>query len=250
MRPAPEKSSQNGAKAVESGEFAVQENVAGRRILLADDSADIRALVAAYLEHTPHHLEVAADGKAAVEKFCAGRFDLVLMDVEMPGMDGYTATRAARQWEASRGLPRAIILALTGGAMDEDVSASVGPVYDAQISKPFRMQTFLQLIEDHLKVSGAIRVSLSPGIERLVPEYLEDRKSELSVLEWALAAGDFDTIRVLGHQLKGSGTPYGFAALSQIGRGLESAARSQSPGEVRRQIAALGDYLARVKMAG
>jgi len=77
-------------------------------ILLVDDSEDIRALVAAYLEHTPHQLEMAADGQAAVEKFCPGHFDLVLMDVQMPVMDGHTAARAIRQWEAGQGTARAV----------------------------------------------------------------------------------------------------------------------------------------------
>ena len=53
----------------------------------------------------------------------------------------------------------------------------------------------------------------------------------------------------MGHHLRGSGTPYGFAALSQIGKGLEAAARSQLADEIRRQIAALGDYLARVTLS-
>ncbi len=247
MRPASEKCPHDDARVIESAGFPISAP-APHRILLADDSADIRALVAAYLEHTPHYLEVAADGQTAVEKFCAGHFDLVLMDVQMPVMDGFTAAGAIRRWEAKRGVRRAIILALTGGAADEDALASLEPVCDALLNKPFRMQAFLQAIEDHLKLSGVIRVSLSPGIERLVPKYLDDRKSELSVLESALMAGDFDTIRVLGHQLKGSGTPYGFTALSQIGKSLELAGESQSPGEVRRQMSALGDYLARVKV--
>jgi HPt (histidine-containing phosphotransfer) domain-containing protein len=122
------------------------------------------------------------------------------------------------------------------------------PVYDAQISKPFRIRAFLGVFEDHLKVRDVIRVRLSPGIERLVPVYLDDRKAEVSILETALAAGDYDTIRVLGHQLKGSGTPYGFAALSQIGRSSEWAAENQSPGEIRKHLATLADYLARIKV--
>jgi len=236
--------------ASESMGFPNPHDAPGRRILLADDSEDIRALVAAYLEHTPHHLDIAADGQAAVEKFCSGRFDLVLMDIQMPVMDGYAAARAIRQWEAKRGAPRATIVALTGGSLDEDAASTGEPVCDAHLSKPFLMQTFLEAIEDHLKARDVIPVSLSPGIERLVPEYLENRKAEVQILEMALAAGDYESIRVLGHHLKGSGTPYGFAALSQIGKRLESAAESRLPDEVGRQIAALGDYLARVKMGG
>ena len=236
--------------ASESMGFPRPHHAPGRRILLADDSEDIRALVAAYLEHTPHHLEAAPDGQAAVEKFCSGSFDLVLMDIQMPVMDGYAAARAIRQCEAKRGAPRTMIVALTGGSLDEDAASTGEPVCDAQLCKPFLMQTFLEAIEDHLKARDIIPVSLSPGIERLVPEYLENRRAEVQILEMALAASDYESILVLGHHLKGSGTPYGFAALSQIGKGLESAAERRSHEEVRRQIGTLGDYLARVKMAG
>ena len=240
--------SEKGAQEVEPAGLPAPKNTAGRRILLADDSKDIRALVAAYLEHTPHQLEMAADGQAAFEKFCSDHFDLVLMDVQMPVMDGYTAARAIRQWEAQRAAPRAIILALTGGVMDEGASSGGEPVCEAQLRKPFRMGAFLQAIEDHLKPRDAIRVSCLPGIENLVPGYLASRKAEVHVLKTTLEAGDYGTIRILGHHLKGSGKPYGFAAISQIGRSIEEAAGRQAADEVRRQIAALEDYLARVKV--
>ena len=99
-----------------------------------------------------------------------------------------------------------------------------------------------------MKPRDAIRVSCPPRIENLVPGYLASRKAEVLVLQAALADGDYKTIRVLGHQLQGSGKPYGFAAIGQIGRSLESAARRQAADEIRRQIAALEDYLARVKV--
>jgi CheY-like chemotaxis protein len=250
MRPTTENRPQIGAPPAEAAVAPAPENAAGRRILLGDDSEDIRALVAAYLEHTPHQLEMAADGQAAVEKFCSGQFDLVLMDVQMPVMDGYTAARAMRQWETKRGVPRAIILALTGGAMEEGTSSGGEPICDAQLSKPFRMGTFLQAVEDHLKAHDANRVPSPSGIERLVPGYLASRKAEVHVLETAFASSDYQTIRVLGHNLRGSGNPYGFPAISRIGRCLESAAGTQSPDEIQLQIAALRDYLARVQVAG
>ena len=70
--------------------------------------------------------------------------------------------------------------------------------------------------------------------------------AEVHVLQTALESGDYETIRVLGHNFRGSGTPYGFATISHIGRSLEWPAERQSPDEIRRQIAALGDYLAQV----
>src|SRR6266849_1488751 len=133
MKPSVAICSPNGVRPVEPAGLPAPENAARRRILLVDDSEDIRALVAAYLEHTPHQLEMAADGQAAIEKFCSAPFDQVLMDGQMPVMDGYTAARAMRQWEAQRAIPRATILALTSGAMDEVASSGGEPVCDAQL---------------------------------------------------------------------------------------------------------------------
>ena len=128
-----------------------------------------------------------------------------------------------------------------------EVGASSGgePVCDAQLSKPFRMGTFLQAIqaiEDYLKPRDAICVSCLPGIERLVPGYLACRSEDGSQ-----SRRPRNHSRA-GHDLRGSGTAYGFAAISQIGRSLESAAGRQAADEIRRQIAALEDYLARVKV--
>src|SRR5208337_3851156 len=66
------------------------------KILMADDSNDNRALIRAYLKKTPYRLEEVEDGRQAIDKFIAGKFDLVLMDIQMPNVDGYEATAAIR----------------------------------------------------------------------------------------------------------------------------------------------------------
>src|SRR4029077_6555543 len=76
-----------------TGFLPCEQPAAGLRILLAEDSQFNQLLVSAYLKQTEWTLEIAADGQAAVDKFTSGRFDLVLMDVQMPVIDGYTATR-------------------------------------------------------------------------------------------------------------------------------------------------------------
>ena len=70
------------------------------RILLAEDSPDNRLLITAYFKRLPYQVETAENGKVAVEKFTSGRYDVVLMDIQMPVMDGYTAVRTIRAWEA------------------------------------------------------------------------------------------------------------------------------------------------------
>ena len=77
--------------------------IATRHILLADDSEDNRFLITEYLKHTPYLLEMAENGKIALDKMKAGHYDLVLMDAHMPVMDGYSATIAMRAWEQEQG---------------------------------------------------------------------------------------------------------------------------------------------------
>src|SRR5438132_110499 len=86
---------------------AVTNDQRALRILLAEDSQDNRLLVQSYLKHTPHHLDLADNGAIAVAKFKARGFDLVLMDMQMPIVDGYAATRAIKQWEKETGRPAA-----------------------------------------------------------------------------------------------------------------------------------------------
>ena len=75
--------------------------------------------MALYLRGTPHVMDCADNGITVVERYQTGGYDLVFMDLQMPGMDGYAATRAIRAWEEAHGLPRVPIVALTASADGE-----------------------------------------------------------------------------------------------------------------------------------
>ena len=95
------------------------------RILIAEDAPDNRLLVEVYLKSGPHVLSFVENGEAAVEAFMSdGPFDLVLMDMQMPVMDGLDATRAIRAVERERGLTPIPIIALTANARREDIERS------------------------------------------------------------------------------------------------------------------------------
>jgi len=87
-------------------------------------------------------------------------------------------------------------------------------------------------------------------ILELAPGYLANRNKELAVLRDALARGDFDTLRNLGHKMKGSGGGFGFERITELGGNLESAAKMQDALSAERIIAELRDYLDRVEITG
>ncbi|MEQ8662617.1 MAG: response regulator, partial [Gammaproteobacteria bacterium] len=123
------------------------------RILLVEDNPDNRMLIRAYLKKTPYAITEAENGAEAVAAFERATFDLVLMDVQMPVMDGYAATRAIRALERGAGRAPTTVLALTANAVKEDVERSLAAGCDAHLTKPIKKQVLLDTLAAHL--SGA-----------------------------------------------------------------------------------------------
>ncbi len=115
-------------------------------ILLVDDSPDNRVLIQAYLKNTPCQVEVAEDGESGVKKFTAGRYDLVLMDMHMPVIDGYSATRAIRKWEREHSVKATPIIALTAYALKEEIQKSLAAGCSSHLTKPIRKAVLMEAI--------------------------------------------------------------------------------------------------------
>jgi HPt (histidine-containing phosphotransfer) domain-containing protein len=96
--------------------------------------------------------------------------------------------------------------------------------------------------------AGTVRrvVRVSALLEDLVPGFLENRRADVEVIDGALARGDFESLERLGHRLKGDGGGYGFPVISEIGRGLEHAARDRDAAAIRALSRELSEYLASV----
>jgi len=116
------------------------------RILLVEDSEDNRFLMIAYFKHTHYEVDIAENGEMAVEKFKAREYDLVLMDMQMPVMDGYTATRIIRSWEGAQGRRHTPIIALTAFALKEDEEKSLAAGCDSHLNKPIKKAKLLETI--------------------------------------------------------------------------------------------------------
>ncbi|MBI4902318.1 MAG: response regulator [Acidobacteria bacterium] len=127
------------------------------RILLAEDNAVNRKLVTRLLERQGHQILCANDGRQAIQQYESGVFDLVLMDLQMPEMDGYEATSAIRAIQARRGL-RVPILALTANVMQGDRERCIAAGMDDHISKPVQLPELLKKIEAFCGVAPAVTV--------------------------------------------------------------------------------------------
>ncbi len=119
------------------------------RILVADDSEDNRFLMQAYLKSMPYHIDFATDGRLALDMATKGHYEVILMDMNMPVMDGYAATQAIRQWETDHGVPPMTILALTASATKQDAQRAVSAGCTAHLAKPIRKGTLLQALADY-----------------------------------------------------------------------------------------------------
>jgi signal transduction histidine kinase/CheY-like chemotaxis protein/HPt (histidine-containing phosphotransfer) domain-containing protein len=221
----------------------------GLRILLADDSEDNRFVIQSYLKNTGCSIDMAEHGRMAVEKFQCGKYDIVLMDVEMPEMDGYAATRMIRQHEKESGAQPTPVLALTAHAFQEAVNRSLEAGFTAHLTKPIRRATLIEALNKFAPVSAAgagsprIHVAVAASLEDLVPNYLDKRRKDLPKFTGALEAEDFETLRRLGHNLKGSGGSYGFQVLTEIGAAIEASARDRNGPAIRAKVEELARYL-------
>ena len=135
-------------------------------VLLVEDSATNRFLIEAYLKNTPYHMDSAENGEIAVQKFVSGKYDLVLMDMQMPIMDGYTATQKIRQWESECGLRPTPIIALTAHALTEDAQKSLDAGCNAHLTKPVKKAELLEVMNNYAsrgELRGELIEDLTPG---------------------------------------------------------------------------------------
>ena len=230
----------------------------GLRLLLADDNPQNVQLVQAYLDGDGHQIDVVHDGAAAVERFRAQRYDVVLMDVQMPGMDGYRATAALRAIERERGDAPVPVIALTANAMPDDERRSLQAGCTAHLSKPFsraqlrrvlaseqpgdaaaprpEIVAFAQAPAPLPELAALAGFDLATALARMDGDmglYLRVLQSATSSLRgWderftqALDAGDLPGALRLAHDLKSTAATVGAVDLSRQAQGIESMLRT------------------------
>lgn len=120
-------------------------------ILYVDDSEDNHDLVRIYLKSFPWKLTFAEDGQKGYEAYKEGRFDIVLMDLNMPVMGGIESTRLIREAERVEHLPRAIIIAFTSSVLQTDIDAAIHAGCDSYLVKPIKKQNLVNIISRLMK---------------------------------------------------------------------------------------------------
>ena len=240
------------------------------RILLAEDYKHNQLIVQQFLKHTPFQIDIAENGEIALEKFQAGRYDLVLMDIQMPVMDGYTATRKIRAFEEQNQRKTTPIIALTAYALKDTPEKSLQAGCNAYLNKPVKKAQLLEYIVKYTNNApiteaaqfaeepqqtpeaesndGRVVVYIEPDFAEFIPEFFEDIRQDLRVMTEALQRRNYQEISRLGHSLKGAGGGYGFNTISEIARSLETAAKEERTDDVALWIKKLQEFIDEVRV--
>ena len=238
------------------------------RILVAEDTDENRELVSELLKKRGHSVVAVSDGRQALDELEKNHYDVVLMDEQMPRMDGLEATRAIRQKEKSTGKHQ-LVIALTGNVTEEDKQQRIEAGMDGFVPKPFEMHALFDTIEFLAAGTQMIPASSTPpsaptareryaekpaqaqppapmpiedvgahllrttgGNEKLVKSltksFLADAPKRLAAIRAALAAKNAAKLDTAAHALKGSVAIFGAQAAVTAAKNLEAMGRSRN----------------------
>jgi CheY-like chemotaxis protein/HPt (histidine-containing phosphotransfer) domain-containing protein len=211
----------------------------GSKILLVEDNPVNQRVAQRTLQNLGAVVTIANNGAEALERIGAEDFDAVLMDCQMPVMDGFTATQRIRELEARQGTKRLPIIALTANVMSEDRERCIAAGMDAHLGKPIEPAQLIEALNRFLKLPAA-----EPAVDRKALRELTggDAEFERELAETFVASGDqclaeilaalkvsdYDTVRKRAHSLKGASANIHARDLSHAASSLESAARENA----------------------
>jgi signal transduction histidine kinase/DNA-binding response OmpR family regulator len=224
----------------QTGAGALALGAAGRamRVLLAEDNFVNQRVAAGLLTRRGHHVTIAQNGREAIERIAGERFDLVLMDLQMPIMGGLEATGEIRRAERLTG-GHVRIVAMTAHAMDSDRERCLAAGMDGYLSKPFDPRKLFAVVEEVVLDDAA---QVGPGREMVFDEetlrlrledddlmagvirvFLADLPVQLAAIEQAVATGDLSALGAHAHALKGAASSITADEVFQAADRLETA---------------------------
>ncbi|MCR6495337.1 response regulator [Thermomonas sp. S9] len=246
------------------------------RVLLVEDNPVNLMVAQRLLQVLGAECDTAGNGQVALEKLEAGDYDLVLMDCQMPVLDGYAATRKWRELEQQRPTARRMpIVAMTANAMAGDRQKCLDAGMDDYLAKPVTRAELEQCIARWRGtrmpvpaslpspaelaersppvldggVLGELREVLGAEVDKIIAVYLEDAPRLIAQLERAAVSNDPIALRVAAHTLKSSSANVGATTLSNAARDLEHGARDGTLSEPSAAVAAIVAEFARVRAA-
>jgi len=229
-----------------------------RRVLVVDDDEFNRMVLRRFLPSPPFEVEVAVNGRAALDAARRNWPDAVLLDLEMPVMDGYEAAAKLREMEREGGRKRCTIVAISSNDEDAIIRRALAAGCDHYQVKPAPRETLLRLLAgdgspprvapEPVDAAPGDAVELDPDLEAALPAFLASRAQALDEMPQALDAGDRARFKRLAHRLAGSFTLYGFRWAAGQCKALERAAAAGEPGELRKGAAAVRAHLDVVKV--
>jgi len=232
------------ATALDPRRWTVGPELAGVRVLLAEDGLDNQELIRTILKKAGAEVEVAENGRIAVSKAEARAFDVILMDMNMPEMDGYQATRTLRD----RGYDRPI-LALTANAMSGDSELCLTAGCNDHLAKPIDRRRLIRTIARFAAKAGlgddpapspdqqvseednAALVSQfadDPEIRTILDRFVAGLDDQVSAMRQSQLDHRYQDLQRMAHKMKGSGGSYGYPSLSDAAAELESAAKTKN----------------------
>ncbi|BBF85825.1 multi-sensor hybrid histidine kinase [Aquitalea magnusonii] len=234
-------------------------------VLLVEDNEVNQKLALAILTRRGCLASVAADGAQALQLLAAQKFDLVLMDMQMPVMDGLEATRALRQREAAQQLPRLPVIAMTANAMTGDRERCLAAGMDGYVSKPVDAQRLFEEIERVLSGESTLPQHTAPQSEAvtgcqldyqktlencdgdaafvlaLLQTFIRDAQLRLEKLQQAISQQRMNDSAMFAHALRGAALSIGAAPFAALCYRIESAAQQQAATELEQLLPQLLD---------
>jgi two-component system, sensor histidine kinase len=211
------------------------ENFPDLKILVVDDVMENIEVIRMYLKDYPVQIQAAENGEEALDCFTGNTFDLILMDVRMPVMDGITATKEIRQREKEDARPAQIILAVTAHAFQEQKNKFLRAGFDGVLTKPYFKR---ELIQTLFKFTSKDRTLAAPekmgnkaigyclendtpekipeSLKKMVPDLLQTISSDLTLMKSFLQDGKYENIYATAHSLKGVAGMFGFEKLASL----------------------------------
>ena len=216
--------------------------VTGKCVLVAEDNEVNRLVICGMLAKRGYEPDIVSTGRAALEQLDRGRHAAVLMDVQMPELDGYEATRRIRAGEDGGG--RLPIIALTAGALEGDREAALAAGIDDYLTKPLRPEQLDAVLArwvdgsappaapepllDESRIRG-FRESHPEIVDRLVALFVDSTPPLLDELQAAAGRGDQEAVRRLAHKLKGSCANVAATRMASACRALEEPGSAHAP---------------------